>query len=113
MGVLRGARPPPSPDSGSSARGASSEPRVTSFEIEGEELAVVSFPVDVTPPTAHLTPSEWEIVDLIRDGHSNREIAKSRGTSSRTVANQIAGLFKKLGVSSRSELVSVLYRPTA
>ena len=86
---------------------------MTSFEIEGEELAVVSFPVDVTPPTAHLTPSEWEIVDLIRDGHSNREIAKSRGTSSRTVANQIAGLFKKLGVSSRSELVSVLYRPTA
>jgi DNA-binding NarL/FixJ family response regulator len=86
---------------------------VTAFQIAGEELAVVSFPVDVTSPAAHLTASEWEIVDMIREGRSNREIAQFRGTSSRTVANQIAGLFKKLGVSSRSALVSALYRPTA
>lgn len=32
------------------------------------------------------------------EGHSNAEIARARGTSARTVANQLAGLFRKLGV---------------
>lgn len=35
---------------------------------------------------------------------SNAEIAERRGTSPRTVANQVASLFRKLGVASRSEL---------
>jgi DNA-binding CsgD family transcriptional regulator len=35
---------------------------------------------------------------------SNSEIGRRRGTSGRTVANQMATIFRKLGVSSRAEL---------
>ena len=37
-----------------------------------------------------------------------RAIARRRGTSERTVANQIAALFAKLGVVSRAELLVYL-----
>jgi DNA-binding CsgD family transcriptional regulator len=39
-------------------------------------------------------------------GRSNREIALERASSKRTVANQIATVFKKLGVRSRRELAA-------
>ena len=56
-----------------------------------------------------------EKCDLVRGGSvarcftgKNSAIAEARGTSVRTVANQIQAIFKKLGVSSRSELVALL-----
>lgn len=39
-------------------------------------------------------------------GESNDDIARRRGTSPRTVANQIASIFRKHGVGSRAELVA-------
>jgi DNA-binding CsgD family transcriptional regulator len=53
---------------------------------------------------ATLTPSERDIVTRLIEGASNREIARARGTSERTVANQLKGVYRKLGVFSRSEL---------
>jgi DNA-binding NarL/FixJ family response regulator len=44
------------------------------------------------------------VLALLERGLSNAEIARSRGRSPRTVANQVAKIFEKLGVSSRSEL---------
>jgi DNA-binding NarL/FixJ family response regulator len=43
-------------------------------------------------------------MQLVLEGKSNQEIAKSRRTAVRTVANQVASIFRKLGVGSRSEL---------
>jgi DNA-binding NarL/FixJ family response regulator len=40
------------------------------------------------------------------EGRSNAEIARDRGTCARTVANQIASMFRKLGVQSRAELAA-------
>jgi DNA-binding NarL/FixJ family response regulator len=40
----------------------------------------------------------------VLDGLSNRTIAQVRGTSVRTVANQIASVFRKLNVTGRAEL---------
>ena len=37
-------------------------------------------------------------------GRSNGEIAAARGRSVRTIANQVAAIFRKLGVGSRLEL---------
>jgi DNA-binding NarL/FixJ family response regulator len=42
----------------------------------------------------------------ILEGKANAEIAADRRTAPRTVANQVARLFKKLGVRSRSELAA-------
>ena len=85
---------------------------MTPFRVESEELIVLSFPLDAPVSDIHLTPSELEIVAAIREGKTNADIARARGTAVRTVANQLAALFRKLGVRSRSELIRALHRPT-
>ncbi len=40
-------------------------------------------------------------------GKSNADIARARDTSTRTVANQLASIYGKLGISSRHELVAL------
>jgi DNA-binding NarL/FixJ family response regulator len=40
------------------------------------------------------------------EGKRNADIARERGTSVRTVANQVAAIFRKLKVRSRAELVA-------
>lgn len=58
-----------------------------------------------------LSPAEREVTGRLLDGHDNARIARERGTSLRTVANQVASIFRKLGVSSRGELAARLYAP--
>ena len=53
-----------------------------------------------------LTAAEEIVMQGIFEGKSNDEIARVRGTSPRTIANQIASIFKKHGVTSRRELVA-------
>ena len=57
-----------------------------------------------------LTKAERDVVTGILRGESNGAIAKRRGTHVRTVANQVAGIFRKLGAGSRAELVARLTR---
>jgi DNA-binding CsgD family transcriptional regulator len=59
------------------------------------------------PHIVGLTLAESDVVALLSSGSSNREIAAHRGTSVRTVSNQLAAIFKKLGLSSRNELVEL------
>jgi hypothetical protein len=40
------------------------------------------------------------------EGRNYLEIAKKRGTSTRTVANQLAAAFRRLGVSGRASLLN-------
>lgn len=61
-----------------------------------------------TPRLDELTPAEREVALLASAGASNAEIAKARRSAVRTVANQIASIFKKLGVGSRVELAILL-----
>jgi len=55
-----------------------------------------------------LTSAERAIVAELMRGRRVAEIARSRGTSPRTVAHQITSLYAKLGVSSHRELVAQL-----
>lgn len=80
----------------------------TRFTVGGRELAVLSFPLPPAVLPRTLTHAEREVLALLLDGQKNSAIAEARGTSARTVANQIQAIFKKLGVSSRSELVALL-----
>jgi DNA-binding NarL/FixJ family response regulator len=52
-----------------------------------------------------LTRAELEIARMLRGGLSNAEIAAARGRSLRTIANQVAAILRKLGVSSRHEVM--------
>ena len=53
-----------------------------------------------------LTPAEMRIALALLEGFSNAEIGWLYGSSPRTVANQIASIYRKLGVGSRTELAS-------
>jgi DNA-binding NarL/FixJ family response regulator len=55
---------------------------------------------------AGLTTAERGVLAGILRGESNAAIARGRGSRPRTVANQVASLFRKLGVRSRLELVT-------
>lgn len=65
------------------------------------------------PPDARLsslTPAEQEIGQMILDGTSTEDIAKSRGSSVNTVSNQIAAILSKLNLTNRQSLVQYLAR---
>lgn len=79
--------------------------RITPFQHGGERYVVISVPLAVQLP-ASLTPAEREVVSLLITGASNAAIARARGVSVRTVANQVAGILKKLKVGSRTALIA-------
>jgi two-component system nitrate/nitrite response regulator NarL len=54
--------------------------------------------------TAGLTKREREVLELLVQGHSNREISKRMSLSEHTVKNYVFHIFDKIGVSSRGEL---------
>ena len=76
---------------------------------EHEEVIVVSYPVVPHVPPS-LTGCESAVLLLIMRGASNAEIAKEREISKHTVANQIASIFEKMKVNSRSEMASKLHQ---
>jgi DNA-binding CsgD family transcriptional regulator/catechol 2,3-dioxygenase-like lactoylglutathione lyase family enzyme len=51
-----------------------------------------------------LTPAEWAVVDAVRHGMSNRQIAARRGISLDAVKFHVANARDKLGVDSRTSL---------
>ena len=52
-----------------------------------------------------LTAREAEVLPLLRDGRSNAQIALSLGVGVETVRSHTRNIYKKLGVSSRRELL--------
>lgn len=55
-----------------------------------------------------LSGSERQVIELLIAGLSNWEISEHRGTSPRTVANQLAACFAKLRLSGRTQLMAHL-----
>jgi DNA-binding NarL/FixJ family response regulator len=56
-----------------------------------------------------LTRAETDIAQKLADGLSNEDIARLREASPRTVANQIAALYRKSNVRCRRELTLRLF----
>ena len=80
--------------------------RFADLRIGDERFVVISVPIDAMPLADRLTAAERTVAKLAMHGLSNQEIAERRGTSVRTVANQIATILRKLGLSSRRELAA-------
>lgn len=52
---------------------------------------------------ALLTPSEQETADLLKEGNSNKEIARILGVQEVTIKKRLGRIYKKLGVSNRTQ----------
>jgi len=54
-------------------------------------------------PEASLTQRETDIMSLLSEGKSNREISRSLFLSEKTVKAHLAAIFRKLGVTNRTQ----------
>lgn len=87
--------------------------RSTSFVFEGREYAVVSLARPEALLVDRLSPAEYTTLCLLAEGSSYASIAHRRNVKRRTVANQVASLFRRLGVSGRAELQRLLIQVCA
>ena len=91
------------------ASGSERQPRTSSLQFGSEELFVLSLPIGLPPEIARkLSPSEIDVVEKVLDGLSNAAIAEARKRHPRTVANQLASAYRKLGIGSRNELIGLV-----
>ena len=83
-------------------------PRVSRMRVGGEEIIVLSVPLPKLQYPEGATPAEQEIIDLMLQGLTAKEIAEQRGASLRTVTTQLGMIFRKAGVNSQAELIAVM-----
>lgn len=79
--------------------------RLSRLQLDGQAYWVVSVvrpDLDFPVPLSH---AEAAVVRELVAGRSHAEISDLRATSRRTVANQLATVFRKLGVSGRGAVV--------
>jgi DNA-binding CsgD family transcriptional regulator len=60
---------------------------------------------------ASLTPSERRVAEMAAEGPTNREIAQALYVTQRTVEVHLTSIYRKLGISSRSQLAAALADP--
>jgi DNA-binding CsgD family transcriptional regulator len=77
------------------------------IEVDDQEFAVLEWSDAPLELPARLTAAEREVVRRMLLGASNADMARARGTSVRTIANQVASALRKLGIGSRLELYSL------
>lgn len=57
-----------------------------------------------------LTPTEYELLGLLHEGHTNSKIASIRVVSINTVRSQMRTLYKKIGAENRREAIAFAER---
>ena len=72
--------------------------------ISGVARAIIPH---IQPHTHDLTPREVEILALLGDGLTNRQIAETLHISQNTVKFHLSSIFSKLQVASRAEAITV------
>ena len=60
------------------------------------------------PSPTGLTPTEWQVAELVGQGMTNREVATALFVSEHTVRANLKRIYGKLGVRSRTELAARL-----
>ena len=61
-------------------------------------------------PTAGLSPRELEVLALLAEGHTNRQIAEALTISERTVINHVTHILTKLDLASRTQAALYAFR---
>ncbi len=81
-------------------------------QAEARALAVsaLSTAQQPAPNSCPLSKREMEVLDLVVQGQTNREIAYNLEISTRTVQFHLNSIFNKTGVSSRTEAATLAVR---
>ena len=72
-------------------------------------LAQLDRMVTAAPRALAVTARELEVLQLVADGCTNREIAETLVISEKTVERHLANIFTKLGVSNRAAATAYVY----
>jgi DNA-binding CsgD family transcriptional regulator len=85
---------------------------VVARAVVSDELMTLRAASPRHPPhsSTGLTPRELEVLRLLVEGHSDKEIAAALFIGTRTVQTHVANLFTKLGVNARAEAAAVAVR---
>jgi len=103
------------PKSGESSEGeeedeshAQAGPRVSRMRVGDEDILVLSVPLPKLHYPEGTTSAEREVIDLVLQGLTAKEIAAEREASLRTVTTQLGTIFRKAGVNSQAELIAMM-----
>lgn len=81
---------------------------VDSVERDGKRLLLARRNPPEGRDVMQLTPAEAEVAWLVALGHSNKFVAYELGVPATTVVSRLRGAFRKLGVSTRAQLIRKL-----
>ncbi|MBW1833060.1 MAG: helix-turn-helix transcriptional regulator [Deltaproteobacteria bacterium] len=95
-------------DNPSSGPESDAGPRVSRMRVGGEDILVLSVSLPHLRYPEATTTAEQEIIDAVSRGLTVKEIAEQRGASLRTVTTQLGAIFRKAGVNSQAELISMM-----
>jgi LuxR family maltose regulon positive regulatory protein len=82
---------------------------IRTYDPKLAEKVGLNPPVSRAVGTKHLTPREEEVLSLVRQGLSNRQIAQMLWITESTAKVHVRHIFEKLGVRTRTE--AALFRP--
>jgi len=78
---------------------------ITAIEnLVGPSERKVRQDIDPTRPLVKLTPTQIEILRMVSQGFTNKEIARQRNTSTRAVESTLNAIFLNLGIANTSEI---------
>ena len=67
-------------------------------------LDMVQRPSEITPAGQSLTGREWDVIALVSEGLSNKEIGRRLGLTEGTVKIHLHNIYQKLRVANRTAL---------
>jgi len=73
-----------------------------------EQRSLQARQAEIATRLALLTPREHEVMEMVADGRSNKEIANALGVSAKTVEAHRARVMEKTGARSLAELVRMV-----
>lgn len=76
--------------------------------VQGELRKVDSEERDLANKVASLTPQQYRVLCFLREGWLNKQIAYEMGVTEATIKAHITAIFRKLGVSNRTQAVVTL-----
>jgi len=83
--------------------------RLSFLAVDGMQMRVIAVPRPDRRLADVLPPAELAVVRSLVEDVCYEQIARSRGTSTRTMANQITAVFRRMRVSGRNELLLRLF----